>query len=174
MTLPPDFLQSVVLRTVTFRRPSGLSASQRVAAGVFVNDSIVRVAPDPLLAHLPPLDRRGLFFCRWIPRYTLLLPFVLTHQHQRFSIRLGHGRRVYIVDESTANMANHASACDATCKIVWIVDGAYEYLVLMTLRDCAPGWRVTFTYRHPPQPCIRLPPRPDGTPDVPFRRGPSI
>ena len=153
--LSSPWCEATVLRTVTYMRPSGLTIRDRVAAGALSGESVVRIAPDPLLHACKPNDL-ALFFTTFVPADTLVIPFRLTHHRQKYSILFSSRRRVYIVDSCTANFANHARPSHATCEIRWLqiaIAGSQtplQLLCLQTVRDVGPGWRVTFTYRHPP------------------------
>ena len=174
-SLSSPWSEGTVLRPVSYMRPVGLTMCDRVAAGALLGESVVRVAPDPLLHACFP-HNIALFFTSFVPANTLVIPFRLTHHRQKYSILFARRRRVYIVDSCTANFANHAPPSLATCEIRWlqlVIAGSrtpLQLLCLQTVRDVGPGWRVTFTYRRPPVPCVPLPPQPPGSATLPGRR----
>ena len=151
---------SFVLRTVSHALGPVRSELVTVVPRTVV---VVTSRVDPLLAHLPPCDREGLFFTRDLPADVIFIGFDRGLRSSRYSIAV-HPRAPeptstwYVADACLANKANHASDTRATCTM-YVVDFKYwRRPVLMTKRPVKRGMRVTYEYRIPPEPCIVLPP----------------
>jgi hypothetical protein len=127
-------------RTVAFPLPA--DAAQNICAAV-----------DPAMADESDEYKRGLFFCRRLPRGTFVVahaggkPQVQKPVPATWSYQTYEGLWSVGTKDDVFNLCN-SSLTDPTCSIVEYDDEVgIRWCILVTARAVEPGWRVTFGYK---------------------------